>query len=331
MAKKRLFGSKGPLIYATVVSLICVMSASISTFAWFALTYVNEIAYSSATIQTTDSNLDIEISTDYSGDTISGNPRQASGMNYWDVSFSGYLDDLSYNGHQNTPFYKLTWGGEGGVVNSTATGATSYGIGAGSSGHFYLIKVTFKNQSTSAPLYVYLGSKSKLNAASNTTANNNAALCERVVFRDASTAPNLGKNLCYWVPNRPSGAQMIDNATWTNATTAYGLAGYYKGAPEELDSPVNHNKISTWSLAPNVVHYGDFTDVTEGSTLCAAGQFICSVPAKVGNTVGSYSIYVVMWAEGTDAACTSAALSGATSLNLEFVALSKQLWPTAAS
>ena len=35
MARKKLFGTKGPLIYATMVSLVCVMAASISTFAWF--------------------------------------------------------------------------------------------------------------------------------------------------------------------------------------------------------------------------------------------------------------------------------------------------------
>ena len=54
MAKKGLFGSKGPLIYATVVSLICVMSASISTFAWFQ-------AEANVQIQTTSTSTSITV------------------------------------------------------------------------------------------------------------------------------------------------------------------------------------------------------------------------------------------------------------------------------
>lgn len=56
MAKKGLFGSKGPLIYATVVSLICVMSASISTFAWFQAEANVQIKTKSASTTITVSN-----------------------------------------------------------------------------------------------------------------------------------------------------------------------------------------------------------------------------------------------------------------------------------
>lgn len=334
-ARQKRIGKRS-LIFATIVSLVSVGSATISTVAWFQLTYVNKVTYSKASIVTTASNLEIEIST-YAGNTIDGSAHQATGLNYWDVPFDGYLDDLSYNGYTSAPFYKLTWGS--GQVGTSADSTENCSISAGSTYGFYLFKLTFKNDSTSNFIYVYLGPNSSLVAADNTTASSKAALCERVAIR---TTASLGKNISYWVPNRNSGAMMLGRYQWSGASAAYGLASIYKGAPETTSttenqrSPVNRyipiepEVWDTWSdTSPNIVHYGSFGNVTEGNTNCQDGQFVCRVPKKVDATKGSYSVYVLMWAEGTDEACTTAALLGHTTLNLEFIALSKQLWPAA--
>ena len=322
---------KGLLIFSVFVSLAAVFTASFSTYAWFQLAYQNNMSYSTATIETTDTNLLIEIDNSYSGRTIN-RPTSISGINHWELQFNSYLDDLSYNGNPFTPFIKIDWA-EGGLlsggIGSEAESAARCGIATGKTNGFYLFKVTFTNDSASSDIHVYLGSGSSLTKAVDDTASTNAALCERVAIR---TTDAQGKNISYWIPNRNSGAMMVGYSesalTWTDAVTpVYGLANYYLGAPEKANSPINRNRpasFDTNNRYPNVVHYGDFNDITEGSTNCDVGQYVCTVPHGNPNT---YSIYVVMWAEGTDLACNSNALSGVTKLNLEFVALSKQVWP----
>ena len=308
-------------LVGSVLMLVTTLSTmAVTTYAWFAARFVATVTHNKATLNTTNANLAVAISS-YGGATI-GTSHQASGMNYWAVPFEGSLDDRSFNGHASSPFYKLSWT----TVNTTASGATACGIS--SKDGFYLFKLTFTNSGATA-LYVYLGSGCRLTASdgntTGTTASGKAAKCERVAIR---TTEASGHNLSYWVPNLNSGAQMIgssaDAAGWTGATTAYSLGSISKGSPEDSGSPVNGRILSSWSDAgvTNVVHYGAFSSLTEASTNCAAGQFVCQVAAG-----GTYDAYVLLWAEGTDANCTTEALSGATSLNLEFVGLSKQLWP----
>lgn len=317
--KKRSVNSrKYSLLFATFVALFSICTAGVSTFAWFALTYANKMAYGSATIQTTDSNLQVAIQS-YAGATIDGSAHQAEGINYWNVPFSGHLDDLSYNGNGNEPFYKMTWADD--AVGVTATAKTGCGIATGATNGFYLFRLRFTNSSATNTIYVYFGPNSSLVAANGDSSSTNAALCERVAIRDLD-----GKNVSYWIPNRASGARMLNGSTWTGATKAYSLNGCYIGDPSVATGPINSKRPSAWGVnSPNVVHYGNYASISEDSTNCQPGQFVCSVPANNGMT----DVYVLMWAEGTDAACTTAALSGATTLNLEFVALSKQLWPSA--
>ena len=317
MKKRSVNSRKYSLIFATFVALFSICTAGVSTFAWFALTYANKMAYGSATIQTTDSNLQVSIQS-YDGSTIDGSAHQAEGINYWDVPLAGELDDLSYNGKLQQPFTKLTWAEDD--VGGVATAKTDVAINSGRANRFYVFRVGFTNSSDTNTLYVYLGSQSSLVAADNREASSKAAQCERVVVRETASQ---ARTIAYWVPNRASGAKMVGSSAWTGATLEYSLANCYVGDPAAADSPINSNRPTAWgSDYPNVVHYGAFSSLSEESDACDDGQFICSVSAN-----STYNVNIAMWAEGTDSACTRAALSGVTTLNLEFVALSKQLMP----
>lgn len=323
-------------IFMLVVSL---STMAVTTYAWYRAQFVATVRHNKATLTTTNANLAVAI-TSFAGDTI-GTSHQAAGMNYWTIPFDTSLDDVSYNGQSSTPFYKLAWAD--GEVGTTATSATKVALNTGGTNGFICFKVTFTN-SGSGPLYVYMGSGCSLRAAdgntTGTTIDGKAAKCERVVIRDVAN----GKNLCYWVPNQASGAQTIssndDGTGWASSSLAYNCNGWANGkiqigSVDDVGSPSNANTGSPvnksgrmpagWiSHTTSVVHYQGFSEVTESSTSCATGQFLCEIGAG-----SNLAIYVALWAEGTDEYCTSAALGGATHLNLEFVGLSKQLWPAA--
>ena len=101
MAKKGLFGSKGPLIYATVVSLICVMSASISTFAWFQ-------AEANVQIQTSSSSATITVT---------------KGLDYFLYAYKGNYADKNTDGDvigYSTPYTITSFSSDFYLIDSDA-------------------------------------------------------------------------------------------------------------------------------------------------------------------------------------------------------------------
>ena len=106
MSECRPIYKKGSLLYATIVALACVMTASVSTFAWFqAEANVRISASNSSTTISVSNDLDFDISVSisyFNGNTAAGYTGTPSGLN----TFANYLPV-----EENDPYHRLSLSG----------------------------------------------------------------------------------------------------------------------------------------------------------------------------------------------------------------------------
>jgi len=294
--------------------------AATSTFAWFSTSRTTSVSVTGLTLRSNNGQLWCEAAA--SNDANKGGVTVATGKSGSPtqtpvIEGDGGMYDISGDGKT---FYQPQWAANN-VNTSTGVGTTAVSMRAANNDTagnlaFREFTLTFHNgvtgvtTSTDPSVAVYVDNNSLIKATTNETNDVAAAACTRVAILD-STKANV---LFYWQNSSEATSgnpQYGYIATAATGTSLYTVDGYTLGdastiAQDATTTTLYHNVLGSVPAA-----------ITDGKNAQLKQKIISQI-----DPLGSVSVVVRIWCEGTCATCsTTAAANGSVDVALGFSAI----------
>lgn len=270
------------LLGAIGLVLLSGIAATSSTFAWFTTVRTASIAYSEATVQSSDGNLAIDYQS--SLNTWSGAPTYDAEANKVTIAGANKVTDISGDGKT---FYKPVWTTPVSAASSIETVATSGAAGVADG--FYIdftVRLSRSNAVNENGLKVYLGTGTTIAPKDGSNpADTGAVKAARLAVLDS-----LGNVKVRWAPEEETGAKYITTGTGP----LYGVDGF----ETTTDSTYKH---------------GTITSAGTMAAADAAGFLVADLSKTVANEA---NVTFRIWLEGEDTHCANAILGGKFNVNI---------------
>lgn len=272
------------LLTSVGLAMLSGIAATSSTFAWFTTTRTAAISFSSATVESKQSNMVLGY--------VSGNVTNSAGSTANNLLLTGgnKVTDISGDGIK---FFKPVWAATEGLA--TKINAIPYTLPADATNYWVEFTVSVKVDGLT-PMNIYLGTGTKITAvvdAVNQAKNDKAVLGSRMaVIVGAATSAKV-----IYAPDAPVGGHTYLDAASTDPVDVYSVTG----APE-----ASKDNIATVAAG--------FTTLT-ANALGDAG-FLTAIAAGV-----TTNLTFRVWLEGEDPDTINLAIGGIFDIAVDLYAL----------